>query len=65
MITLRVKPYSDEELRKLAELLMRMSDSFDCAPKTPCKECGYRHLCYDIYSAKEHALKLVEEAYTK
>lgn len=62
MITLRVNPYSKKELERLADLLkaMELHMNFNYCKDNFCKTCEYRHLCYDLVSAREHAEKLVE-----
>ena len=63
MITLRVNPYSEKEVAKLTELLKRMEDEL-CPPSKfrACKGCEFRHVCYDLMSAREHAEKVVNES---
>ena len=62
MITLRVNPYSKKELERLADLLkaMEFHMTANYCKNGNCKTCEYRHLCYDLTSAREHAEKLVE-----
>lgn len=65
MITLRVNPYSLEELEMLPKILESALLTIPCKEqKCCCRECNYRHICSDVWSAKEHAEKIVEEAHT-
>ena len=64
MITLRVNPYNQKELERLADLLKASENLLTthfCKSRN-CKICDYRHLCYDLTSARKHAEKLVNEA---
>lgn len=65
MITLRTNPYSEKEKVMLASvfatmeavLMKKVCEHLDYC----CKGCEYRHLCYDITNAREHAEKLLTE----
>lgn len=63
MITLLVNPYSPEELKTLRDMLGVIETLMyrKCQAGTNCKQCEYRHICYDITSAKDHLIKLIEE----
>ena len=61
MITVKVNPYTYEDKRALAVALRAAEAAImqECDKKTVyCKTCPVRHACYDITSAKEHAIRL-------
>lgn len=61
MITLRLNPYTDAEKKALdAALQSAMNKFIDiyCGP-TPCRECNYRHVCYDLDRARRYVNKIV------
>ena len=57
MITLKLSPYSQEEVDKLAELLESMQPELQtyCEKYTLCDECPIRHLCADVSRATFYA----------
>lgn len=63
MITLRTNPYTVEELEMLEKVLSVAEKIVtDNSCLTNCDVCEYRHVCYDIESAHNHARKLVRKA---
>lgn len=59
MITLKLASYSPKEIAKLAELLKRAELSLcNNIYTTACRQCEFRHVCYDLMSAREHAEKV-------
>lgn len=67
MITLKTNPYNEKELFMLASLFEQLEEIMgsNCKKGETCKTCEYRHLCYDITSAKEHAIKKANEVKSK
>lgn len=63
MITLKLNRFSEKEAEKLAELLCNMEQHMiiNHCKGQQCPYCDYRHLCYDIKSAKGHAHRLAGE----
>ena len=67
MITLRVNTYNVKELKELAEGLEAVEYVIaeqHCGDGN-CKNCDYRHICYDLAAAREHAKKLYNNALNK
>lgn len=62
MITLRINSYSDAEKKALDYALQSALNKFigKYCGKSPCVECEYRHVCYDLDSARRHANKVAE-----
>lgn len=60
MITLRVNPYTDAEKKALDFALQAAMNKFvgKYCGSEPCKECAYRHVCYDLDSSRRHSNKL-------
>lgn len=61
MITLKVKPYTKEELQMLYDVLgegVAMITSIDCHGN--CKTCKYKHPCHDIEEAQEWLATVIE-----
>lgn len=57
MITLKLNPYSQKEVTKLAELLDSLQSELhkNCVKNDYCKTCDYRHLCIDLTQATMYA----------
>lgn len=62
MITLRMNPYSDAEKRALDFAFQAAMNKFvgKYCGTSPCRECEYRHVCYDLDSARRHTNKVLE-----
>lgn len=68
MITVKTAPYSEKEIRALSYVMHSAKTTFTatfCKPETPCNECLYRHLCYDLSKASQYAEKKLDEIYLK
>lgn len=57
MITLRLKAYTNEEVKKLTEILDNAQKTLNatCASNVDCTACPMRHLCYDMCNALSFA----------
>lgn len=63
MITLKLKTYTDEEVKKLAELLeyARRDLIPICATNSSCDHCQFNHLCYDLCNSLTYASACYKE----
>lgn len=64
MITIKSAMYTDDEKEPLYNALQAAIDSFinnNCEPQTPCSQCRYRHVCYDLSSARDYAYQIMTE----
>ena len=61
MITLKVKAYTEEELRMMSDVLgegVAMITSINCTGD--CRNCEYRRPCHDLEEAQEFLAKELE-----
>ena len=61
MITIRNNCYKDGEKIPLYQALQAAVDEFIncyCDPKADCRNCPYRHVCYDLIEARDYAYKV-------
>ena len=67
MIQLKMNPYNDKEKKALLKLLTNASTTLSVVycELDDCVECDYRHLCYDLEKAKQHACRKVQEVSKK
>lgn len=57
MITLRLTAYTNEEVKKLTEMLENVVTAMSptCTAHVDCTTCPIRHLCYDMCNALSFA----------
>ena len=57
MITLRLNPYTNDEVKKLTEILENVQHTLhaSCTSNDDCSTCPIRHLCYDMCKALSFA----------
>jgi hypothetical protein len=65
MITIKTNVYTDAEKKALDFALQLAMNKFIgeyCA--SPCRECAYRRVCYDLDSARRYTNKIAREGET-
>lgn len=61
MIRLLTNTYTEEDKKALHDTLCEARSRFllrYCLPHTPCQECAYRHVCYDLDRVTDHTATL-------
>lgn len=62
MITIKANVYTEGEKKALDVALQAAMNKFvgKYCGKEPCRECAYRHVCYDLDSARRFTNKIAE-----